>query len=98
MLNFNHPVGGSKAKFLKETLGYTDKDCRLLHENIKKSINNKIPSSIEKTKFGLKKKFDVKLQGKNGKYFDANVTIVVQKDNKRITYKVVSVIPRKKDK
>lgn len=98
LLNKNHPVGGSKAKFFIETLGYSKNDGRKLFANIKKAVNNQIPTSTEKTKFGYKQNFDVKLEGMNGKVHYANVTIIVQKDNNRTTYKVVSVVPRKKDK
>ena len=98
LLNEGHPVGGSKAKFLKEALGYSAKDGKLLHANVKKAINGKIPNVTEITPYGIKKKFETKLKGKNGKWYDANVTIVVQKDNKRKTFKVVTITPRKKGK
>ena len=97
LLNVNHPTGKSKAKFLMQTLGYSKEDSHKLFANIKKAIDNKKPIVTEKTNFGYKKKFNVKLEGINGKVQEANVTIIIQKDNNRISYKVVSVVPRKKD-
>ena len=38
------------------------------------------------------------LLGKDGKSVSANVVAVVQKDNKRVTYKIVTVYPDKKEK
>ena len=47
LLNPNHPQGGSKAKFMKDVLGYTQKDAKLFHifvENI--SPNTTLPKPI----------------------------------------------------
>ena len=34
LLNSNHPVGGAKAKFMKDVLGYSQNDSKLFHKNI----------------------------------------------------------------
>ena len=43
-------------------------------------------------------RFDTKLIGKNGSEISANVVVVIQKDNGRTTYKIVTVYPDKKEK
>lgn len=97
LLNLDHPVGGAKAKFFKDVLGYTKDDSKLFHKNIAESLIGKIPVSTEETKFGLKHTFNVSLKGKNGTYKNANVVVVTQKDNDRKTYKIVTVYPRKEN-
>lgn len=98
LLNENHPSGGSKAKFMKDVLGYTKKDSKLFHENIVNAIKGKIPSQTEETNYGIKHKYKVSLVGKNGDSVSANVVAVIQKDNGRTTYKIVTVYPNKKEK
>lgn len=98
LLNTKHPVGGSKAKFMKEVLGYDKKDSKLFHKNVVSSIIGKSPSDTKKTKYGLKHTYKVKLIGKGGKSIKANVVVVIQKDNNRTTYKIVTVHPDKKEK
>ena len=98
LLNLDHPEGGSKAKFLKETLGYQSGDSEKLHNAIKEAIDGKIPNSVEKTNYGTKYNFDVSLKGNNGKYESANVTIVVQNDNGKTIWRIITIVPGKKDK
>ena len=97
LLNQDHPTGGSKAKFMREVLGYTKSDSKLFHKNGVSAIQNKTPTNKEITPHGLKYTFHVKLIGKNEKYGSANVVVVVQRDNRRKTYKIVTVIPAKKE-
>lgn len=96
MLNINHPKGGSKAKFMKDVLGYSSTDSKLFHKNIVKSIIGKSPDISEITPFGIKHTYKTKLIGKKGGSVCANVVVVIQKDNSRITYKIVTVYPDKK--
>ncbi len=96
LLNIDHPQGSSKAKFMKDVLGYSLNDSKLFHKNIVKSIIGKIPEKSESTPFGLKHTYKTKLIGKTGKSVSANVVVVIQKDNNRITYKIVTVYPDKK--
>lgn len=97
LLNVNHPIGGSKAKFMKEVLGYDKTDSKLFHKNIISAIIGKNPNKTTKTEYGLKHQFNVKLIGKGGKSIKANVTIIVQKDNGRKTYKLITVHPGKRE-
>lgn len=96
LLNINHPIGGSKAKFMKEVLGYSQNDSKLFHKNVVSSLIGKTPNKSEKTIYGLKHTYSIKLNGKNGKNASANVVVIIQKDNNRITYKIVTVYPDKK--
>ena len=42
--------------------------------------------------------YHTELIGKNGNKVKANVVVVIQKDNGRTTYKIVTVYPDKKEK
>ena len=94
MLNPNHPTGGPKAKFMHDVLGYSQSDSRLFHNNVVSSIVNKQPTKTEVTQFGTKHTYHTELVGKGGKVVSANV-VVIQKDNGRKTYKIVTVYPNK---
>lgn len=96
LLNPNHPKGFSKAKFMKEVLGYSQNDSKLFHKNVVDSLIGKTPTKSETTPFGTKHTFNTKLMGKDGKSASANVVVVIQKDNGRITHKIVTVYPDKK--
>lgn len=96
LLNINHPKGGSKARFMKDVLGYSSTDSKLFHKNIVKSIIGKTPDKTEVTPFGTKHTYKTTLIGKAGESVSANVVVVIQKDNNRSTYKIVTVYPDKK--
>ena len=98
LLNTNHPKGGSKAKFMRDVLGYTTSDSKMFHNNVVNSIINREPTKTVQTQYGLKHTYHTTLIGKDGKSVSANVVAVVQKDNKRVTYKIVTVYPDKKEK
>ena len=98
LLDESHPVGGSKAKFLKETLGYGKGDGKALHSAISEAIDGKVPNSVEKTKYGTKYKFGTKIKGKDGAYREANVIVVVQNNRGKKTWRLITVTPGKKDK
>lgn len=97
LLNPNHPVGGAKAKFMKEVLGYSQSDSHLFHRNVVASIVGKIPSKTETNPYGTKHTYHTELIGKNGVAVSAKVVVVIQKDNRRSTYKIVTVYPDKKE-
>lgn len=97
LLNPSHPKGGSKAKFMHDVLGYSQSDSKLFHNNVVSSIMNKQPTKTEQTQFGTKHTYRTQLMGKSGQSVSANVVIVIQKDNGRITYKIVTVYPDKKE-
>ncbi len=98
LLNESHPKGGPKAKFMKEVLGYSKEDSKLFHNNVVSAIKDKVPSKTETTQYGTKHTYHIKLIGKNGNEISANVVVVIQKDNGRTTYKIVTVYPDKKEK
>ena len=98
LLNKDHPQGKSKAKFMKDILGYDQADSKLFHKNLISSILGKIPSDTKKTPHGLKHTYNVQLIGKKGNTVKANVVVIIQKDNNRVTYKIVTVYPDKKEK
>ena len=93
LLNPNHPVGAAKAKFMKDVLGYSQSDSKLFHKNVVSSIMGKTPTKTETSKFGVKHTYKTKLISKNGNSVTANVVVVIQKDNGRTTYKIVTVYP-----
>ena len=97
LLNPNHPVGGAKAKFMKKVLGYSQSDAQLFHKNVAASLVGKSPFKTEKTLFGTKHTYHTKIIGKNGDAVSAKVVVVIQKDNSRTTYKIVTVYPDKKE-
>ena len=96
ILKLDHPDGGSKAKFLKDVLGYKKGDSKELHKSIGEAINGKIPNVVEQTKFGLKYTFNTKIKGKDGNYKSANVVVVVQNDNGKTTWRTITLYPNKK--
>ncbi len=98
LLKPDHIDGGSKAKFLKDFLGYEKGDGKQLHSAISKAIDGKIPNTVKSTEFGTKYNFNVKLEGKDGKSHLANVTIVVQNDNDKTNWRLITLTPGKKDK
>ena len=98
LLNTNHPKGGSKAKFMRDVLGYTTSDSKMFHNKVVNSIINREPTKTVQTQYRLKHTYHTTLIGKDGKSVSANVVAVVQKDNKRVTYKIVTVYPDKKEK
>lgn len=97
LLNPNHKEGGPKAKFMHDVLGYTQNDSKLFHKNVVNSIIGKTPVQTKRTQYGVKHVFNTELIGKSGKSVKANVVVVVQKDDGRITYKIVTVYPGKKE-
>lgn len=98
ILNDTHPIGAAKARFMKDVLGYTQSDAKLFHQNVVRSIMGQQPVKTETTKFGEKHTYKTKLISKNGSSVTANVVVVIQKDNGRVTYKIVTVYPDKKGK
>ena len=98
LLKLDHVDGGSKAKFLKDVLGYEKGDGQKLHNAIGKAIDGKLPDKVNNTEFGIKYNFNVKVEGKDGRFYSANVTIVVQNDNGKTTWRLITLTPGKKDK
>ena len=98
LLNERHPSGGSKAKFMKDVLGYSREDSKLFHKNVVSAIKDKTPEKTSTSQYGIKHTYHVKLISKGGNEVNANVVVVIQKDKDRTTYKLVTVYPDKKEK
>ena len=81
---------------MKDVLGYTKSDSRAFHKNVVDSITNKTPSKTVNTPYGVRHTYNTELVGKNGGRVKANVVVVIQRDNRRITYKIITVYPDKK--
>lgn len=97
LLKLDHPKGGSKAKFLHDVLGYQTGDGRLLYDNIRQAIEGLKPIEIKDTPFGLRYLYDARLPGRNGKSVSAKVVVVLQRDNGKTTWKIITLYPGKKD-
>ncbi len=55
-----------------------------------------ISAKTETTPYGTKHTYHTRIMGKNGDAVSAKVVVVIQKDNGRTTYKIVTVYPDKK--
>lgn len=97
LFKIEHLYCGSKAKFLKDVLGYKTGDGKLLHNAIGEAINGKLPNVVERTKFGLKYTFNTKIKGNDGTYKSANVVVVVQNNNGKTTWRIITLYPDTKD-
>ena len=75
---------------------YTQSNSKQFHKNVVSAIMGKLPIKTEITKLGTKYTYHTTLIGINGKAVRANVVVVIQKDNGRLTYKIVTVYPNKK--
>ena len=73
-------------------------DGKKLHEAIGKAIDSRLPDRIENTKYGIKHNYRMKLTVKDGSTHSANVTIVVQNDNGKTTWRLIIITPDKKNK
>ena len=82
---------------MEDVLGYSKSDSILFHKSIVESIIGKNPNKTQQTKFGLKHTYNTNVKGKNGKKTSANVVVVIQKDNNRTTYKIITVYPDRKE-
>ncbi len=98
LFDLNHIKGQSKAKFLKEVLGYKLGDGKALHKAILDGIANKKPDNIEQTIHGLKCTFNTSIKGLDGNFHQANVVIVVQQDNGKVIWRLITLYPGKKEK
>ena len=95
LLNLDSVKGKSKAKFLKDVLGYGKGDGKQLHNALINAISGKEPSKVTKTDYGIKYEYDVKIGGKNGT--TAKVIVVYQRDNGKDSYRIITLYPGKKE-
>lgn len=98
LLNISNDKGSSKANFFIETLGYSKSNPKELFDNIQEALNGKIPTRIEITIYGEVREFHEKIKSKKGKYEYANIVVVVQRDNGKISYRIITAYPDKKER
>ena len=98
LFDLNHEDGGSKAKFLKDVLGYKLGDGKILHGAILEAVKNKRPNEVKTTSYGIKYLFKTLIKGNNGSYSKANVEIVIQKDNGKTIWRIITIYPGEKVK
>ena len=98
LLNLENEKGKSKAKFFIEILGYSKNNPKEFFDNISNALDGKKPTRIENTNYGEVREFHEKIKGLNGKYGYANIVVVVQKDNGKVTYRIITAYPDKKEK
>jgi RHS repeat-associated protein len=90
LLNISHPVGGSKAKWFKEALGFTVDNADDLANQI--VFNSKTAIQTGVTEFGVKYNQVISISGANGKVID--VTFAWIKNNDGVV-RLVTGIPTK---
>ena len=69
-----------------------------LHNARGEAINGTKPVSTEKTPYGIKAEFHTTIKGKDGTFHDAKVVVIVQNDNGKTTWRLITLYPGKKDK
>ena len=96
LLNINHPVGGSRAKFFINVLGYTHDKPKQLFDNVSDAINGKIPVKDTTTKYGRVLEFHEKIKSISGEYKEVNIVVSIQKDRGAEKYRIITIYPGKK--
>ena len=91
LLNPNHPVGGSKAKWFKEALGFTKSNADDLAKQIVFDPSKAFKTAV--TEHGTKFNQLISIKGANGRSID--VTFAWIKNNDGVT-RLVTSIPTKK--
>ncbi|KZS38233.1 hypothetical protein AWE51_19545 [Aquimarina aggregata] len=90
LLNLDHAVGGSKAKFFKDALGFTLDNADDLAKQI--VFNNKKAIATEVTKYGTKYSQNIAIKGANGRVIDVTFAWIKNKDG---LVKLVTGFPAK---
>ena len=91
LLNPDHPVGSSKAKWFKEALGFTKSNADDLAQQIKFDPSEAVQTAI--TEHGTKFNQVIPITGANGRTIDVNFAWI--KNNDGVT-RLVTSIPTKK--
>ncbi|WP_019229752.1 DUF6883 domain-containing protein [Sedimentibacter sp. B4] len=92
LLNADHPVGGSKAKWFKEALGYTQSNMDDLAKQIVFDPTKAVQTGV--TEYGTKFNQSISITGANGKVID--VTFAWMKSAEDDVVRLVTSIPTKK--
>lgn len=91
LLNLDHPVGGSKAKWFRDALGFTQKNADDLAKQIVFDPKTAVQTVV--TEHGVKYNQVIPITGANGKVID--VTFCWIKNNDGVV-RLVTGIPTKK--
>jgi len=91
LLNPEHPVGGSKAQWFKEALGFTKDNMADLAKQVK--FDPSTATQTGATEFGTKFNQTISITGANGKTIDMTFAWIKNKDN---VVRLVTAIPEKK--
>lgn len=92
LLNMEHPVGGNKAKWFKEALGYTQENMDDLAKQIIFDPNKAVQTGV--TEYGTKFNQTISITGANGKIID--VTFAWMKSLDDDVVRLITAIPTKK--
>ena len=91
LLNPNHPVGASKAKWFKEALGFNQENADVLAKQIVFDPKTAIQTAV--TEYGTKFNQVIPITGANGKVIDVPFVWIKNKDD---VVRFVTGIPTKK--
>jgi filamentous hemagglutinin len=91
LLNKDHPVGGSKAKWFEDALGFNQNNADDLAKQI--VFDEKLAVSTELTKHGQKYNQVISIQGANGRNIDVNFGWIRNNDG---VVRLITGIPTKK--
>jgi RHS repeat-associated protein len=90
VLNTSHPVGGSKAKWFKSALGFTQENMDDLAKQIKFDKSKAIKTEL--TEYGQKYNQVINITGANGKKIDVTFGFIENKDG---VVRMTTAIPTK---
>lgn len=91
MLNAEHPVGGPKAKWFEEALGYTQENAASLARQIVFDPAKAVATEL--TQHGQKFEQVIAIAGANGKTIDVNFVWIRNNDG---VVRLVTAIPTKR--
>lgn len=91
LLNKDHPVGGSKAKWFESALGFNKNNAKGLADQIK--FDPKKATKSATTEHGTKYNQLIPVKGANGKTIEVNFAWIKNNDG---IIKLVTAIPAKK--
>ncbi len=91
LLNMDHSIGGTKAKWFKEALGFTQENADELAKQIVFNPNKAVQTAI--TEHGIKYNQIIPIKGANGKVIDVKFGWIKNNDG---VVRLITGIPTKK--
>ena len=91
LLEPTHPVGGSKANWFKQALGFDKSNSNVLADQIKFDPSKATPTTM--TQYGQKYEQIIRITGTNGRTIDVNFVWIHNNDG---VVRLVTIIPTKK--